>query len=475
MIFLDLPEDVISYTLCLCGIWSVICISQTNKYLHNLAFTPAIWISLVADLGQRGFIDRLSAADIRTMSTQSLVKVVMRLVLGPEAWSSPSPRPKPFSRILKLAIPRGRRAADPPPLHACAQIVLHPSIRPAVTDPLPYPGNFKLLPGGKYVLFSDMDLQDAAALGCWRVADDSLLGIYHCTLPSPCSIFDFEAEVFYGGERANIVLCIHTGTPIPAFVEVISWDFTTGLTEVLSRTECTGSQFSSPALPQICSGIAAARVLHPLWEEMYVIIDWRAQRYCKILSPATNGLDCQMAIIPGYFHGLGWHHAIADPVLLSNMPHAAFHAIKIKGGIIRPAAVTFAVYKNPLHGGTYRAWLSIPYSAPGVLGGVVTRALLFNFRLSLPDAGGGQFTLHQRSCAPATPNAAYPGISGISYSGHAKSSLWDSGKHRIFPPDTHSAPVILQIPDTSLSAHLVSYNGAVGYVTAQTFVLSYFE
>ncbi|KAJ7096907.1 hypothetical protein C8R44DRAFT_989167 [Mycena epipterygia] len=495
MILLDLPEDVIRYALCLCEISSVTCISQTNKYLHYLAYTPTIWIALVEDLRQRGFIDRPSTTDIRTMSTQSLVEVVMRLVLGPKAWSSPSPRPKSFSRILKLAIPRGRREPNPPQVTACAHIVLHPSIRHAVADAPPYHRNFKLLRGGTYVLFCDMDVP---LLGCWRVADDSLLGTYRCTLPCPCSIVDFEAEVIYGGERANIILCIAVETPIPAFVEIISWDFTTGVTALLSRTECTGSRFSYPPLPKICSGVAAVRVIHPLWEEMHIIIDWHAQRYCKILSPAANGLGCQMELIPGFgiftwtsgmtqeinvvavtslsgFWTRVVPHDTADPLLLSNLPHAASHAIKVKDGIIRPAAVTLAVYENPLRRDTYRSWLSIPYSATAVLGGVVTRALLCSFRLSLPEAGGDKFILRQRSCAPATPNTAYPAMSGISYSGHAQSSLWDRGMHRIFPPEAHSVPLILQIPETSCSAQLVSYNGGIGYVTAHTFVLSYFE
>ncbi|KAJ7095560.1 hypothetical protein C8R44DRAFT_889982 [Mycena epipterygia] len=264
MIFLDLPEDVINYALCLCDIYSVVCISQTNKYLHDLAFTPSIWMTLVEDLRNRGFVDRLSAADIRSLSTQSLVALVRRLVLGPEAWSPPSriqSRPKSFSRILyKLSNLRGRRAADPPPVQACAHIVLHPSIHP--TEPF-HRSTFKVLKGGEYVLFCDRDAHGVPVLGCWRVADDSLLGTYRSRL-SCHNIHCFEAELLPGGNRANIVLCILTATgppPIPDFVEIVDWDFATGVIEVLSKIDCTGGfglhrpPKSAPVLlPHSCMG-----------------------------------------------------------------------------------------------------------------------------------------------------------------------------------------------------------------------------
>ncbi|KAJ7085526.1 hypothetical protein C8R44DRAFT_752778 [Mycena epipterygia] len=64
--------------------------------------------------------------------------------------------------------------------------------------------------------------------GCWRVADDSFVRMYRSTLPSQ-KIRDFEAEVLYGGEHANIALCVGKGTVDPGFVDVVSWDFGTGV------------------------------------------------------------------------------------------------------------------------------------------------------------------------------------------------------------------------------------------------------
>ncbi|KAJ7139145.1 hypothetical protein C8R44DRAFT_727254 [Mycena epipterygia] len=271
LIFLDIPEDVIYCILCLCDISSVIRISQANKYLHNLAFSPTVWMSIIGDLRHRGFVDRPSTTVIRPMTTQSLVAVVKRLVMGPNAWSPPPPPPRPtsVSRILKkLGRSQGRRASDPSQVQCT------------------------ILRGGKYVLFFVVDAQDLQILGCWRVADDSFVGIYRSALPSH-SIRDFEAEVLDGGEHANIVLTLD-----PRFVEVISWDFATGVIELLSRTEHTGCTFWTP---KICSDIAAAHVYHSVRDQsqegMYVIIDWRAQQYCEILPPRHN--VC-LELIPGH-------------------------------------------------------------------------------------------------------------------------------------------------------------------------------
>ncbi|KAJ7088259.1 hypothetical protein C8R44DRAFT_892798 [Mycena epipterygia] len=207
MSFLDLPEDVVCYALCVFDIFSVIYVSQTNKHLHLLAFTPNVWMSLVEDLQSRGFIDWLSTADIRKISTQSLVAVVKRLVLGPEAWSPPktqSPQPRSVSRILhKLARYRRRPIPDPPRAQPHAHIALHPSMPPAMSVPDPSFPKLEVLLGGKYALFTHDNNEQI--LGCCRVADDSFLGTCHSVLPQASThILDFAADVLHGGEQANI-------------------------------------------------------------------------------------------------------------------------------------------------------------------------------------------------------------------------------------------------------------------------------
>ncbi|KAJ7080105.1 hypothetical protein C8R44DRAFT_895489 [Mycena epipterygia] len=254
------------------------------------------------------------------------------------------------------------------------------------------------------------------------------------TLPSH-NIRDFEAEVLEGGEHANNVLYVDKETLDPGFVEDQRRD-----------------------------------------ERMYVIIDWRAQQYCEILPPGRN---FRVKLIPGYLI-LTWTSGMlrdirlvaitslsgswtpvapsntANPVQPSNIPHVASHTVKVKGsgGSIQ-AVVTSPVYEDPLHCGSYRLWLSIPYTA---------------------GTSRGQFTIRPRSRAFATTNTGFPGTWEISYSGHAKSSqlLDDKDIHRIFPPD-NSTPINLAIPEASRTAYILPYNGTVALVTARPLVLSYFE
>ncbi|KAJ7479442.1 hypothetical protein B0H11DRAFT_2280923 [Mycena galericulata] len=80
MELLDIPEDVLCYIITLCvdvhSLLQVLVISHTNKYLKHLAFTPTVWISVVQNLQDRGFVDLLSSTEIQALSTQSLVTIV---------------------------------------------------------------------------------------------------------------------------------------------------------------------------------------------------------------------------------------------------------------------------------------------------------------------------------------------------------------------------------------------------------------
>ncbi|KAJ7126001.1 hypothetical protein C8R44DRAFT_979915 [Mycena epipterygia] len=495
MFFLDLPEDVIEYALCLSDISSVLSISQTNNYLHDLAFTPTIWRFLVEDLRKRNFVDRLSAADIRKMSTQTLVAVVRRLVVGPEAWSPPriqSLQPTPFSKILaKFAKPQRQCA---PPTQPSAHIILHPSISPGLPDPLWL--DCKVLPGGRYLLFRPVN--ESQTLGCWRTAGDSLLSTYSSRIPSSYMV-DFAAEALEGGERANIVIRLGNSLNF-GYVEVISWDFVTGMTELLSVTQYTDRQLDPQTLPNICGGLVLVRTCrNSAWSQyFYEIIDWRAQQYCKILPPSSTESKFAMELVPGYFISTAtsssnktqeiricsiaalpnsWtpvgEHNTADPVLVSNVPHVVLTTIKLNGTPVRAGII--AVHRSPLQRGTYRVWLYFSYYEPRLFANSPDRALLCRFRLSLPETGDRQFTWRQQSCTPTEPALRFR---GISYSGHTPKAHWSTGLfHRILPPDIPPAPIIVGTPERMEASwgNVAPYSGALTYFTDHSLVLCYFE
>ncbi|KAJ7133193.1 hypothetical protein C8R44DRAFT_772028 [Mycena epipterygia] len=508
MSFVHLPEDVVLHALSICDVSSVISFSETNKYLHHIAFTPTVWMSLVEDLRLRGFVDRLSTADIRSMSTESLVAVVKRVVLGPEAWSPPpriqSPKTSSLSRMLgKLATPRQSAplGSGPPPTRANKHIVVHPSIPPGralCTD-------FKVLPGGKYVLFHTVNESHFDLLGCWRVSDDSLLGTYHCDSGPPSAVIsDFAAEVLPGGERANIALCMSSMLLLHVHsIVIVSWDFVTGTTELLSVIEYPAPQLHGGSLPNICGDIAAVRDYHDesSWADSYILIDWRTQKYCKIQYPINIGLIFSMKIIPGYFilaiapssrptvqivvcaiASLSDYWApvtqynTGEPVLISNIPHVALTTIQLKTAKFWPV-VTLEAHESPLEWGIYRVWLYIKYTESRLLSGSTDHALLCRFRISVPGPGGRQFTWQQQSCSPADTNERH---GGISYSGHTPADFRSlvSLNHQILPPKLPPAPIIIAAPEGVMAARQVApYSGGLAYATPMdnTLVLSYFE
>ncbi|KAJ7126007.1 hypothetical protein C8R44DRAFT_979919 [Mycena epipterygia] len=490
MLFLDLPEDVLYYALCLCDISSILSISQTNKYLHHIAFAPTIWMLLVEDLRNRNFVERLSAADIRTMSTQNLVAVVRRLIVGPESWSSPRIQSlQPFSRIRhKLATYFKPAPVDvnAPPAQACAPILLHPSIPSALPR---RPLRTKILRGGNYALFYHG--RGVEALGCWNVAEDSLVGTYRTS----STIIDFAAEVLHGGERANIVIRLHNSVSVCS-VEIISWDFATGVTEQLSVTQYTDSELDYNSSPTICGSLALVRTYRrSSGTHIHSFIDFRAQRQCKLrlLSHVNSEL------VPGYFLHTTTSfsdntqeirlYSIAslsnfwtpvgdlnttDALALSNILHVASTTIKLKGAPLRPGVI--AVHEDPLQCGTYRVWLYNDYSEPRRLGGSTYRAQMSRFCLSLPATDGRQFTWRQKHCTPAERHER---TRGISYSGHTPANFYwaPSGtQQRLLQPRIRPAPVVVEMIERMVCdwEKVAPYSGALTYFLDGSLVLYYF-
>ncbi|KAJ7094775.1 hypothetical protein C8R44DRAFT_749361 [Mycena epipterygia] len=186
-------------------------------------------MSLVEDLRTRGIVDRVSAADIQKVSTYCLVAIVGRLVVGPESWSPPRIPVATTQIFLQTSGQTWQASATARTsrrkytsgasvrTHCPASIDLS---RASDAFPRRSPSRREVCP-----IFWSKAL---GALAWWRVADDSLVGIYNSGIPSS-KIVDFAPEVLHGGERTNIDIC---------FVEVISWDFAT---ELLSMTDFTGT------------------------------------------------------------------------------------------------------------------------------------------------------------------------------------------------------------------------------------------
>ncbi|KAJ7080237.1 hypothetical protein C8R44DRAFT_907181 [Mycena epipterygia] len=444
-------------------------------------------MSLVEDLRNRNFVDRLSAPDIRAMSTQDLVAVVRRLVVGPDSWSPRIQSLQPFSRIRQKTASYLKTAAldgNASPARACAPIVVHPSIPPAQPRFL----RAELLRGGHYVLFHHG--RSARKLGCWKVAEDSLVGTY-CT---SSTIIDFAAEVLDGGERVNIVIRLRNSATVCS-VEVISWEFATGMSELLLVTQYTDSQPDLHSLPTICGRLALVRTYRQSsGAHIHIIIDFRTQMHCKLrlLSHIKSEL------VPGYFISTATSfsdntqeirvYSIAslsnswtpvgdlnttDAVGLSNIPHVMSTSIMLKGVPLSPGVI--AVHECLLQRGMYRVWIYNDYSESRLFGGSTTRAQLSRFSLSLPTTDEHQFTWRAQHCTPTEPHER---TRGISYSGHTPIFSWyPEASQRLLSPNIPPAPIVVEIPEGMVSAweKVGPYGGALAYFLDQSLVLYYFE
>ncbi|KAJ7133169.1 hypothetical protein C8R44DRAFT_730364 [Mycena epipterygia] len=264
--------------------------------------------------------------------------------------------------------------------------------------------------------------------------------------------------------------------------------FATGTTELLSVTECPHSQFRTlPPINIICGDFVLVQMYRQsLLADIYAIINWRAQKYCKIPYPLPNvyppcaGWDCLHVQFFSRDRIFVWNSSQGT----SSSP--GLRAARRKRSGSSPSPLSPLRNEHRWHNET--SWDndgSSPKSAPTQhLSSMALRPVFRHsrarhchsralFRLSLPGADNRKPTLQQRACALTASDAAN---AGIAYSGHSKARLGDAGTHRIVPLDrVHSAPTTLQIPEASWSVALVPYSRAVGYVTAQTFVLSYFE
>ncbi|KAF8199935.1 hypothetical protein K438DRAFT_672980 [Mycena galopus ATCC 62051] len=120
-----------------CDIASVVSTSQTCRYLHDLAFRKSVWLGLLDDLRERSIWDSASPPDLQSLGTDELVKLVKRLMTGPETRSPQHP---------------GFR------LEVSKEIILHPKFKHTPRGL----GHVELLPSGRTVL-----VQRSGVLECW--------------------------------------------------------------------------------------------------------------------------------------------------------------------------------------------------------------------------------------------------------------------------------------------------------------------
>ncbi|KAF7344128.1 hypothetical protein MVEN_01702800 [Mycena venus] len=83
MLFNRLDADVLSHIFALTDVYTILSLSQVNKYFHEISSTKHLWISVVRGLSLRRLIDAPPDEVLETLSKDALVDEVRRAVNGP--------------------------------------------------------------------------------------------------------------------------------------------------------------------------------------------------------------------------------------------------------------------------------------------------------------------------------------------------------------------------------------------------------
>ncbi|KAJ7106356.1 hypothetical protein C8R44DRAFT_987439 [Mycena epipterygia] len=487
----DLPEDVLLFIFGLCDIYA------TNKYLHRITLDRTVWVALVEDLQIRGFVDRLSAADIRASSAERLIGLVKKMVTGPESWPTDkrqsTSRPwakfpnRLFSRMMSW-IPGSSRLPGPPvktTLQVAERVSIHPQFpnhhRPSYRL---WDHPIVLLRGAKYFLFCGTN-----RVHCWAVDTDVWLWSHQTSTPAS-TVRSFAAEVVNDGKNATVVVCFKDQS-FENVVDIVDLDLETGISQVLLTVRLPETRNYS--ITSICGDITALSIsVNMAWSQFeggYFLINWRTNSCCQL--PPPLGSDLSLSLIPGYMIlvesiteseeptagiricavavlSLHWHsiedsHTI-QPVSVDTLPTLLSRPFPLPPDC--KSGPRMALHESPLQAGLYRLWV---YTlGPEKISSNIVRC---SYHLVLDHTG---ITLHQR-----TEEAAH-------VPWHVEYRVWYSGHRlisyrRLLGDKRISAPGLEPRRSVVLSAahdrlfDVSPYGGALMYSSDTALVIDYYR
>ncbi|KAJ6465020.1 hypothetical protein C8R45DRAFT_1174387 [Mycena sanguinolenta] len=431
----DLAPDVIFSIFACCDISSVVSISQTCRYLHDLAFDKSVWLGLLDNLRRKSILDR--CCSLETLSTDEMIGLVRHIITGPQTWSPLDPE-----GVAEVS----------------REITLHPT--PSEDEYVA-----ELLPSGRYVLFTDW-----TALGCWSVADDELVWRHTPAIDSEhFGIEAFAAEEMEGS--AVIMVCVRThppnGDPIN-YVEMIDVDFRTGAHSRLLAARAPGPAFGIRfARPVLRGELAAVE----LGQDTFMVVNWRTQSYFILQHQ-----NLPIALLPHHIMLMTDSNSLARQQihLIANETLHVYWAPTIRVGLEGPAEFCpvsaedipklaifehadeqsgdeMYVYENPIQDGDYRVWIR----------GASDAANLSCYSLSIPTNGQPGWRLKNRSTVLSAMRLPVP------YSGHSP-DYRHTWKWAVIPPRSSSenlARLNWQFSRAKI-IDVASYSGALVYSTS---------
>ncbi|KAJ7030610.1 hypothetical protein C8F04DRAFT_1236428 [Mycena alexandri] len=462
--FLDLVEDLILLVMGdYCDVKSVVRIGQTSKYLHRLAFSHAVWLSLVAQLVERRIIDLRPGNE--NLETDQLIREVKCTVHGPTTWSHPSiPPPNILRKTVKHFKRLGRRLAGPLASERLIypsqsrRVVLHPQNLTGVLSSL-WIRKVELLPGGEHVLFLA-----AGRLECWRVSEDKLVWTHVCAIRDT-SVYDFAADIIKDNEVA-ICICQNVQTdpkPRKRFIEITTLDLNNGnstLVLVIRAPDIAlrGGMYNSCT---VCGNMAAVvydrRILLLInWlEHSYIVVETFTHElnsvvfipHYIVLKLRQTLTACALASFDTLWAPVDGINRVSNYTLLEDCPIITLDDIPLQ----RPCSVfsrkDLWVYKSPTEHGVFRLWAYLHM--------VGSRTeLLRGYELTVQASG---ISWECRGSTP-TPEFSYP--FGLLYSGHVV-----TGTREVLPPiwqgGTATIITLDQVARRSTTFHVSPYSGTV--------------
>ncbi|KAF7349494.1 hypothetical protein MSAN_01739700 [Mycena sanguinolenta] len=432
--------------------------SFTCRALHTLAFEKSVWLVLLDDLRRRCILDRNCTPNLETLSTAEMIEIVKWLITGPRTWSPGELHSDSVAKISR-------------------KITLHPTTEHALT--LKW-SDVTLLPSGRYVLFSNTNLE------CWSVANDSLVWTY------TSSIEKFRVQEFAAVETdtdVTIMFCLDTylnSNPGPKCIEMVKLDFQTMthtsllIAVVPDHTETFSGQL-------ICGALAMVTLNMDTGETLYMILNWKHKSYCILQGADRDACyGPYAALIPGHIllAEEDWLYLISTNTLSNYWAHTIgtdnpqqFSLVSVKD---IPKLRTFEasdvqqnfgeiyVHGSPIRDGDYSVWI---YGTTHI----ASRGALLSYRLSLPTSGDLQWCLQIQSVLE-------PGLrletfyQAVTYCGHRLCNPRDP-EHAIFSttlPLTSPRIVLVELPpDMGDRVDIAPYSGALTYLTDSEVVVQY--
>ncbi|KAJ7106318.1 hypothetical protein C8R44DRAFT_806011, partial [Mycena epipterygia] len=353
---------------------------QTNKYLHRIALDRTVWVAFVEDLRLRGFTDRVSAADIRASSTETLIGLVKTMVTGQDNWPAKKER-APTGSLAKLPAWLLRRTMSRISLSSRPKAILQFTervvVQPAVAHASAFPfrlNSILVLCGGKYILFHG---RSSDSVHCWAVDTDAWLWS-HQTSTAASTVSSVGAEVVNDGKNVTVVVCFNNQSI--NVVNIVDLDLETGISQTLmafrlvEACPCSG--------PSICGDIVALRLAS---RRRYFLVNWRMKLCCTVVAPMNSTL--LLKLIPDYMIlaelargsqltaqvttcavaalSSHWHRFEDDPAITSkemvetsNLPTISSLAFHLPhNSSPKYTHLKMVLHESPLQSGLYRLWV----------------------------------------------------------------------------------------------------------------------